>query len=360
MRMTAWRLIAAGAAALALVTTPATAFDGVHAHRGGPNAGGQPAYPENSMEAFQAATAHGADVIELDVRLTADDVPVVMHDATLERTTNCAGALSAVTAAGVAGRCRVDTVGTGRRLRSAPPPGARVPTLRQALAWARAEGARLNIHVKNSPGEAAYDRSPSLMQTILTTIEASGIDKRRVLIQSFYAPNLDAARARGLSTSLLRSRKVSNLRAIAVARENGYPFVSPGWPTARSPDQFARSARRNDRGVIPYGVDTAIAMRRAIDAGVNGFITNDVVVAMRPKQRPDCRRAYVRESRARTGYKRRLRVYKRVRRAVAGKPKARKRAALRHARKLRRRAFSARRAYVRSRSARRVTCAKDR
>jgi glycerophosphoryl diester phosphodiesterase len=43
--------------------------------------------PENTLSAFELAIAQGADALELDVRLTADGVPVVIHDATLERTT---------------------------------------------------------------------------------------------------------------------------------------------------------------------------------------------------------------------------------------------------------------------------------
>lgn len=55
--------------------------------------------PENTREAFALALAQGAEAIELDVHGTADDVPVVIHDATLERTTDHAGLVAAHTAA---------------------------------------------------------------------------------------------------------------------------------------------------------------------------------------------------------------------------------------------------------------------
>jgi glycerophosphoryl diester phosphodiesterase len=66
----------------------------VIAHRG---ASGQA--PENTIEAFELAVRQGADAFELDVRLTADGVPVVLHDATLDRTTDRSGPLRALSLA---------------------------------------------------------------------------------------------------------------------------------------------------------------------------------------------------------------------------------------------------------------------
>ncbi|MEZ4598535.1 MAG: glycerophosphodiester phosphodiesterase family protein [Syntrophotaleaceae bacterium] len=53
--------------------------------------------PENTMAAFRLALEQGADGLELDVHLTRDGVPVVIHDATVDRTSNGAGAVSAMT-----------------------------------------------------------------------------------------------------------------------------------------------------------------------------------------------------------------------------------------------------------------------
>jgi glycerophosphoryl diester phosphodiesterase len=55
--------------------------------------------PENTLPAFELAIHQGADAIELDVRLTADGVPVVIHDPTLERTTDRRGSVAGVTLA---------------------------------------------------------------------------------------------------------------------------------------------------------------------------------------------------------------------------------------------------------------------
>src|SRR5690349_18442492 len=54
--------------------------------------------PENTMAAFRLAVALGADGFELDVQLSADGQPVVIHDIRANRTTDCAGAVAALTA----------------------------------------------------------------------------------------------------------------------------------------------------------------------------------------------------------------------------------------------------------------------
>jgi len=54
-------------------------------------------YPENTLPAFEAAMALGADGVELDVRLSADGVPMVIHDATLNRTCGVEGKVSDLT-----------------------------------------------------------------------------------------------------------------------------------------------------------------------------------------------------------------------------------------------------------------------
>src|SRR5439155_21593183 len=89
----------------------------VVAHRGA-----SLAYPENTVEAFEGAIAAGADVVELDVRLTADGVPVILHDLDVGATTDGTGFVHTWTLADVK---RLDASG-GRGSR------AEVPTLREA------------------------------------------------------------------------------------------------------------------------------------------------------------------------------------------------------------------------------------
>ena len=348
--MTARSLIALGAATLALLV-PATAtaktdFAGVHAHRGGPNPAGQGIYPESSIEAFKAADDLRVDVVEIDVKLTADDVPVVMHDATLDRTTNCTGQVRQRTAAALAASCRIDTVGGEALLRPADPPGVPIPTLAETLEWADDERVKLNVELKNYPTDPDWDPTPAFANTVLAAIEQSDLNKRSVLIQSFFPPNLDPAKARGFPTSLLLLQQLSTRQGIDAARQGGYDFVSPGWPTAGDPKEFVDAAHEAGLAVVPYTIDSQAEIKRAFGAGVDAVITNDVPLAMRTRYAPLCRKAKAREKRLAKTYRKRKRAYRNARRGTARK------------RTLRRKTASARKQYTRAKRGRRATCAK--
>ncbi|MER7672104.1 glycerophosphodiester phosphodiesterase [Kitasatospora sp. NPDC096128] len=102
-------------------------------HRGAPfNA------PENTMASFDTALDQGADWLETDVQTTRDGVPVLMHDPTVDRTTNGKGAVADLTAAQIAA-LRV-TVGPG----GAQP----VPTLEQLLERLSGSSATLLMEIK--------------------------------------------------------------------------------------------------------------------------------------------------------------------------------------------------------------------
>ncbi len=96
--------------------------------------------PENTLAAFERAMADGADGVELDVRTTADDEVVVLHDVDLARVTGGRdGRLAAEL--GVEALCAVELAGGGGE--------ARVPTLAETLDWAEARGALLNVELKH-------------------------------------------------------------------------------------------------------------------------------------------------------------------------------------------------------------------
>src|SRR5689334_1368143 len=113
----------------------------VVAHRGASST-----EPENTLAAFEAAVRAGADVVEFDVRLTADGVPVVLHDASVDATTDGRGLVHTLSLAEVK---RLDA-GHGRATR------AEVPTLAEALGLLSGRAA-VDVEIKNLPGEAAFD-----------------------------------------------------------------------------------------------------------------------------------------------------------------------------------------------------------
>src|SRR5918999_3783179 len=84
--------VSVAVALLAALAPVASAAPAIHAHRGGSVLAGVPTYPEETMSAFRNAAREGW-WLELDAKLTRDGVPVVIHDATLDRTTTCSGAV---------------------------------------------------------------------------------------------------------------------------------------------------------------------------------------------------------------------------------------------------------------------------
>ena len=177
--------IAAAAIALALAwSAVAAASPYIHAHRGGPlkTVRGElrPAYPEESLPAYRHAAKAGF-VLEMDTRVTADGRAVLMHDASLKRTTNCTGLVSARTYAEIREQCRIDILGTdeiSRHLGKRDQRRAKVPTLVQTLELAARKGVGANVEINNYPGPDFDPGSPPqfalrVAQQILSLIHIS-------------------------------------------------------------------------------------------------------------------------------------------------------------------------------------------
>jgi hypothetical protein len=95
--------------------------------------------PENTLEAYAAAMDNGADGIEIDIRRSKDGVIYIMHDETLDRTTECSGK----------GRERTYYEILQCRIKNAPNENCRVPTLAAVLQFAKERRALLHIDVKD-------------------------------------------------------------------------------------------------------------------------------------------------------------------------------------------------------------------
>ena len=112
------------------------------AHRGD-----QTCAPENTLAAFRLAVEKGAPMIEFDVQVTRDGRLVIMHDSTVDRTTDGTGAVSDLTFQEIRA---LDAGGWFRPEFK----GERVPTLEETLDVIP-ETTLCNVHLKNSPGVAA-------------------------------------------------------------------------------------------------------------------------------------------------------------------------------------------------------------
>jgi glycerophosphoryl diester phosphodiesterase len=265
---------------LLVFTPPArAALPQIQSHRGGSERDGKPTFAEESMAGFRSAWEDERTVLELDIKLSADRVPVVIHDATLDRTTVCTGRVDARTWADLREHCPSDVLGIDPLPRAKADPLVPMASLSEVLDYAKASGAPLNIEIKNIPGEPDFDPSSSFVDTVLDTIKSSGVPLSQLIIQSFYPPNLDEAQRLlpGVATAFLTSSGPSFAPAIYAA-ERGYTWWSPAWPVSKDDVDGAHALGLK---VVPWTIDKPDDIRSAAAAGVEALITNDPVMAKR-------------------------------------------------------------------------------
>lgn len=275
-------------AALALTAPAASALD-VHAHRGGTVAAGQPVALENSLSAFKAARPRGADVVELDVHVSKDGVPFVMHDGTLDRTTDCTGPVADHTAAEL-GRCHIVILGTNDVFRKVPSSKEPIPRLAAVLRWAKSSKARLNVEINHYPNEPGYDPSDRFVTAELDTIDASGIPKQQILLQSFLPDNLTPAKQRGYRTALITFAG-AQAQAISLAQQGGFDVLEPQWPV-QGAAAFVKRAHAAGKRVVPFTIDKPSDIVAARAAGVDGIITDDPPLTVSTLRCDDADRVY--------------------------------------------------------------------
>ena len=243
----------------------------VYAHRGGAGLA-----PENTMTAFDTGLAAGADGIELDVRLALDGVAVVIHDPTVDRTTDAVGPVDARTAGELAGLdagCRFTLDGAhpfrGR--------GIGVPSLRAVLD--RHQGAAVIIELK-SP-------DPRLAKAVVDDIHAVGA-LGRVTVGSFQKGALDEVRA--LDPAIRTGADMDDVRSGLATAPGGGLLERPAFATFQVPEVYAGTrvvtpefiARAHEAGVtvVVWTVNQADDMRRLLDWGVDGLITDRPDIAV--------------------------------------------------------------------------------
>ncbi|MDY0012659.1 MAG: glycerophosphodiester phosphodiesterase [Rhodocyclaceae bacterium] len=149
--------------------------------------------PENTLAGLRAAVALGCPGVEFDVMLSRDGVPVLIHDETLERTTNGRGEVARIPAAELA---RLDA-GRWFNPRFAGEP---VPSLMEAIAVCRVAGVFMNVEIKPGAG-----REWVTGQVVARLLQRAGVGPDGLVLSSFSPIALAAAReaAPGLPRGLL-------------------------------------------------------------------------------------------------------------------------------------------------------------
>jgi glycerophosphoryl diester phosphodiesterase len=139
--------------------------------------------PENTLTAMRVGHAHGYTMVEFDVKLAADNVAFLLHDATLERTTSGRGRADALLWRELS---RLDAGGW----HSAKYAGEMVPTFAAIARWARAHGVACNVEIKPTPGRERETGAAVALDAASLWRDA----EVPPLLSSFAEESLEAAR----------------------------------------------------------------------------------------------------------------------------------------------------------------------
>lgn len=224
-------------------------------------------WPENTMVAFQGAVDLGYRYLELDVRVTADGVVVVHHDATMERTTDRVGAIAALEFDDVrradAGYRFGDDTGYPHRGK-----GLVVPTLEEVfLTW---PDVHVNIDLKAPRAEWAVAdviaRTGRHDQVMIGSFHDARVARFRRVTGGRVATSVGPARALTMWTSS-RLRRPARHRAQAFQM----PFDYRGFPIDR---RFIDAVHASGAQIHVWTVNEPSDMRRMLDLGVDGIVTD--------------------------------------------------------------------------------------
>lgn len=218
--------------------------------------------PENTLAALRLAIEAGADALEWDVQASADGAPVLLHDDTLDRTTNGTG--------------RADALSL-RELRSLDAgswfgeafAGQPLPSLAEALALTAGRCGRIYPELKAGMAARVVDR-------VVGEIDESGWALDAVVISLDWDALAEVRRLSGLRIGFVVDAAENYGRALSLAAEDGNAIVDPDRRILLARPELA--ARAADAGVAlaAWTVNDADDARELLDMGVTSLTTDDV------------------------------------------------------------------------------------
>lgn len=212
--------------------------------------------PENTLLAFRYAFELGADAIECDVQLSADSAPVIIHDATVDRTTNGSGLVVELPLE----RLRELDAGAGEQ----------IPELHEVLALCRERGKLVNLEIKADTLEQA-ERVARVVGEVLETGSYHGL----ALVSSFWHPpliSLKSAHPHIRTATLHSGTRWRLLNMITAARTAGADALHPDVRlTSRL---LVERTHQAGLQVNVWTVDQPRDMRKLASWGVDGLFTN--------------------------------------------------------------------------------------
>jgi len=227
-------------------------------------------YPENTMISFEAAIALGVDLIEFDINVTKDGEPVVIHDNTIDRTSDHTGLTRDYTLA------ELKTFDFGCRFGSGAYSGQRIPTLRELLTLVteRSETLVLNVEIKDMTEEAVDKTTAMLTEFGLTD---------RCVIACFDAAVIRYVKAAHpeFRTQGFPGRYMSNFTPETYDCMFGMG-IPISWGGCTEEQILSDIAFANEKGILPwlFVADTEEAVERCVRYGTANITGNNPEVAL--------------------------------------------------------------------------------
>ncbi len=229
-------------------------------HRGtGVNSASNP-FPENTLASFAQAAAEGASMIELDVSRSADGALMVLHDASVDRTTDGTGCVGDLTLA----ELQLLDAAAGTSLAGT---GVTISTLDEVLA---ATALDVNIEIKFHTGDCSPTDRDLIAQDVVAAI-AADTTGRRFVVSSFDADVLTAVQA--LDPTIYLGLLTLSADDAALAETRGFAALNVFSLTAREAEVEAIHARGLD--VAVWTENSAAVIDDHLTAGVEMVITDD-------------------------------------------------------------------------------------
>jgi glycerophosphoryl diester phosphodiesterase len=223
--------------------------------------------PENTLASFREARAANADYFELDVQQTRDHVPIIMHDATLSRTTNAEKVFPGRSPwrVGDFTLAQIKRLDAGSWF-SARYAGERVPTLAETLRDMEGSDMKLLLELKNP---ALYPGLTSRVAEVLRA-QPDWLLPDRTVVQSFEWSAVESFHRLlpSVPTGVIGTPTARQLPA--VARYAGY--VNPRYDTVSA--AYVRAVHAQHMKVFAWVADSPATMRRLIDDRVDGIVSN--------------------------------------------------------------------------------------
>ncbi|WP_379970712.1 glycerophosphodiester phosphodiesterase [Ectobacillus sp. sgz5001026] len=221
--------------------------------------GARGTHPENTMISFQEAARTGAHGIEFDVHLSKDGEVVIIHDETLNRTTNGSGLVCEHTLE------ELQKLDAGSHFNSAFQ-GARIPTLREVLAWLRGNKLLINIELKNDRIHYV-----ALEQKVVALVREFGLEKR-VIFSSFNHRSVAvlADLAPDIERAILYHFPLQD--AVGEARLHHATGLHPNFQLLTK--EFVDEAKSQGFKLRPYTINEEEDIKRMISFGVDVIITD--------------------------------------------------------------------------------------